>query len=248
MMASTLLIKSEKYNCRVYILFFRAIKFLFSVKKYGVKNDTKALIPYENIFENKYVKTKRLKSGVKYFSIIKFQGNSNVSSETEAQVWIKAGESSTNEDNTTNPFVKESSNDETLSKDEVKENLKQKGIKEKHDALSPYFKKLFSIESIISKLGIILLLIGVGFIFKLSYDKGYITQEGALIIGGLIGVALCFFGFRTSAKSRLVLSQVLFGGGIAVFYITAYAAYLRYGILGGFFAFIFRELLFKKFV
>lgn len=76
MMASTLLIKSEKYNCRVYILFFRAIKFLFSVKKYGVKNDTKALIPYENIFENKYVKTKRLKSGVKYFSIIKFQGNS----------------------------------------------------------------------------------------------------------------------------------------------------------------------------
>ena len=160
-----------------------------------------------------------------------------VNAEPEAQVWIKAGEGSKNEDNTNNSFVKESVNDA------AKEDLKQEGIKEKHAALSPYFKKLFSIESIISKLGIILLLIGVGFIFKLSYDKGYITQEVALIIGGLIGAALCFFGFRTSAKSRLVLSQVLFGGGIAVFYITAYAAYLRYGILGDFSAFIFLSLI-----
>ena len=202
------------------------------------------IFPIKNAVEIKKQKEEiiRLKSKLSDLEF-KFQVNSNVSSETEAQVWIKAGENSTNEDNTTNSFVKESSNDEALSKDEVKEDLKQNGIKEKHDALSPYFKKLFSIESIISKLGIILLLIGVGFIFKLSYDKGYITQEVALIIGGLIGVALCFFGFRSSAKSRFVLSQVLFGGGIAVFYITAYAAYLRYGILGDFSAFIFLSLI-----
>ena len=202
------------------------------------------IFPIKNAVEIKKQKEEiiRLKSKLSDLEF-KFQSNSNVSSETEAQVWIKAGEDSTNEDNTTNSFVKESSNDEALSKDEVKEDLKQKGIKEKHAALSPYFKKLFSIESIISKLGIILLLIGVGFIFKLSYDKGYITQEVALIIGGLIGAALCFFGFRSSAKSRLVLSQVLFGGGIAVFYITAYAAYLRYGILGDFSAFIFLSLI-----
>ncbi|AAS11712.1 MULTISPECIES: DUF2339 domain-containing protein [Treponema] len=213
------------------------------------------IFPIKNAFKIKKQEEEiiRLKSKLSDLEF-KFQGNSNVSSETEAsipvnekaeavnaepeaQVWIKAGEGSRNEDNTNNSFVKESVNDE------VKEDLKQEGIKEKHAALSPYFKKLFSIESIISKLGIILLLIGVGFIFKLSYDKGYITQEVALIIGGLIGAALCFFGFRSSAKSRLVLSQVLFGGGIAVFYITAYAAYLRYGILGDFSAFIFLSLI-----
>ncbi|UTC65892.1 MULTISPECIES: DUF2339 domain-containing protein [unclassified Treponema] len=154
----------------------------------------------------------------------------NTAPETEA--WTKAAEASQEEEDVTYSFIKESC--AGSAKEE---------IKEKHSTISPYIKKLFSIESIISKLGIILLLIGVGFIFKLSYDKGYITQEIALIIGGLIGAALCFFGFRSSAKSRLLLSQVLFGGGIAVFYITDYAAYLRYGILGDFSAFIFLSLI-----
>ena len=141
------------------------------------------IFPIKNAFKIKKQEEEiiRLKSKLSDLEF-KFQGNSNVSSETEAsipvnekaeavnaepeaQVWIKDGEGSRNEDNTNNSFVKESVNDE------VKEDLKQEGIKEKHAALSPYFKKLFSIESIISKLGIILLLIVVGFIFKLSYDK-----------------------------------------------------------------------------
>jgi len=120
------------------------------------------ILPIKNAFKIKKQEEEiiRLKSKLSDLEF-KFQVNSNVSSETEAQIWIKAGEDPTNEDNTTNSFVKESSNDDALSKDEVKEDLKQKGIKEKHAAISPYFKKLFSIESIISKLGIILLLIGI---------------------------------------------------------------------------------------
>ena len=114
------------------------------------------IFPIKNAFKIKKQEEEiiRLKSKLSDLEF-KFQVYSNVSSETEAEVWIKAGEGSKNEDNTNNSFVKESVNDA------VKEDLKQKGIKEKHAALSPYFKKLFSIESIISKLGIILLLIGV---------------------------------------------------------------------------------------
>ncbi|UTC63377.1 DUF2339 domain-containing protein [Treponema sp. OMZ 787] len=164
-----------------------------------------------------------------------------VNAELESEEWIKAGEGSKNEDNAAYSFMEKS--EKSVEKSGSNEGPAKTEVKEKYSTISPYIKKFFSIESIISKLGIILLLIGVGFIFKLSYDKGYITQEVALIIGGLIGLALCFFGFRTSAKSRLLLSQVLFGGGIAVFYLTAYAAYLRYGILGDFSAFIFLSLI-----
>ena len=113
----------------------------------------------------------------------------------------------------------------------------------KTSAFTLALKKFFSVESIISRLGIVLVLIGVGYIFKLSYDNGYIRQETTLVLGIIIGTALTFLGFRTKNKNRIILSQVLFGGGIAVFYITAYAAYLRYAILGNFSAFVFLSLI-----
>ncbi|SRX59014.1 Mbov_0397 family ICE element conjugal transfer ATPase [Mycoplasma mycoides] len=77
LVSSTLLIKSRKYNCRVYILILRMIKYWFSVKKYGNKrNKTELLVPYESILENQFIKTKQLKLGAKYLAILKFQGKS----------------------------------------------------------------------------------------------------------------------------------------------------------------------------
>ncbi|WP_029513775.1 Mbov_0397 family ICE element conjugal transfer ATPase [Mycoplasmopsis primatum] len=76
---STVLIKSSKYNCRLYVLFFRMIKFLFRIKKYkkdSAANNTKLLIPYSELIDDKIIKTKRLKAGFKYFSVIKFLGKS----------------------------------------------------------------------------------------------------------------------------------------------------------------------------
>ncbi|WFQ92674.1 Mbov_0397 family ICE element conjugal transfer ATPase [Mycoplasma feriruminatoris] len=72
---SILLIKSNKYSCRYYILIIRMIKYWFSIKNYDNKKAlTKWLIPYESILENQFVKTKPGKLGSKYFSILKFQG------------------------------------------------------------------------------------------------------------------------------------------------------------------------------
>ncbi len=99
-------------------------------------------------------------------------------------------------------------------------------------------KNLFSVESIITKLGILMLLIGVGYIFKLAYDKGYFTEQLALITGALIGFALIGIGERVRRKNRQILSQVLFGGGIATLFITTYAAYQVYGFLSSGMAFV----------
>jgi len=97
---------------------------------------------------------------------------------------------------------------------------------------------LFTIESIISKLGIILLLIGVGFIYKLAYDKGYITPSLVIFFGYLFGLAVLGIGLRVLKKKREVLSQVLFGGGIAILYITTFSAYQGYGLMDGILAFV----------
>lgn len=81
---STILIKSNKYDCRLYILFFRMIKYLFSVKKYN-KNQysPKLLVPYKAIIENKFIKTKQLKAGSKYIDILRFQGKSPWNEDSE---------------------------------------------------------------------------------------------------------------------------------------------------------------------
>ncbi|WP_434333042.1 Mbov_0397 family ICE element conjugal transfer ATPase [Mycoplasma capricolum] len=72
---SILLIKSNKYSCRYYILVIRMIKYLFSVKNYDNKKAfTKWLVPYESILENQFVKTKPGRLGSKYFLILRFKG------------------------------------------------------------------------------------------------------------------------------------------------------------------------------
>lgn len=124
--------------------------------------------------------------------------------------------------------------------DVVKPLQKLKSNKMKLPKETPAWRKdLFTVESIISKLGIFLLLIGVGYIFKLAYDNGYITEHVAVLFGAIIGGVLIYLGMRVSRKDRHVLSQVLFGGGVATLYITVYAAYLGYGLIGGIVAFIF---------
>ena len=106
-------------------------------------------------------------------------------------------------------------------------------------AFETFLKKQLSIESVITKLGILLLLIGIGYVFKLVHDKGFIREEFILLIGVFAGAAFTAIGFFVQKRKRIVLAQVLFGGAIAVFYLTAFAAYVRYEILNDTAAFIF---------
>ncbi len=89
-----------------------------------------------------------------------------------------------------------------------------------------------SVESIISKLGMGLLLIGIGFIFKYAYDKGLITEQLTVVIGYVIGMILYIIGNYVKKKERLILSQVFIGGAIATFYMTTYAGFIVYALFG----------------
>ena len=76
----------------------------------------------------------------------------------------------------------------------------------------------------LNKIGIGLIILSVIFLFKYSIDKGWITPQIRILFGLLLGLILSGFGLRLYNKRRH-FSLVLFGGGIATFYITGFAAY-----------------------
>jgi hypothetical protein len=76
----------------------------------------------------------------------------------------------------------------------------------------------------LNKVGIVLFLFGVAFLFKYAIDKQWITEEARLGAGVLLGSILLAFGLRLHTSKRH-FSQVLMGGAIATYYITGYAAY-----------------------
>ncbi len=86
------------------------------------------------------------------------------------------------------------------------------------------------IEFWLNKVGIALLLFAVAFLFKYSIDKGWLTPWVRVLFGLLLGVVLVTLGYRTYGKRRH-FSLVFFGGGIATFYITAFAAFQRLEIV-----------------
>lgn len=76
----------------------------------------------------------------------------------------------------------------------------------------------------LSRVGIVLFLLGMGFLFKYSVDNGWLTEWARVVIGLVVGAALLGLGASMSAERR-ALKYILLGGSIATFYITGFAAY-----------------------
>ena len=85
-----------------------------------------------------------------------------------------------------------------------------------------------------NKIGIALFLMGVVFLFKFSWDRGWLqvllTPVVRVGLGIALGSALVWVGLRVYAGRR-AFAQVVLGGGIGTYYITGFAAY---GMLGVF--------------
>jgi uncharacterized membrane protein len=74
------------------------------------------------------------------------------------------------------------------------------------------------------RLGIIILVVGVGFFLKYSFDRNLIVPEARVAMAAAAGFALLIAGTRLLGGKYRVFGQGLMGGGLAMLYFSVFAA------------------------
>lgn len=92
--------------------------------------------------------------------------------------------------------------------------------------------KAFDLErfiggNLINKIGILILIIGLGLFTKYAIDNGYFPPIVRLVGSFLAGLTLVLLGYRLKPKYK-TYSAVLFSGGMAVLYFSAYGGHAFY--------------------
>lgn len=85
---------------------------------------------------------------------------------------------------------------------------------------------------LLNRIGIVILLFGVAYFLKYSFDNRWINEVGRIIIGLIGGISLLVAGDFAMSRKYSYFSQGLTGGGIAVIYLTTFAAANFYNIFG----------------
>ncbi len=74
------------------------------------------------------------------------------------------------------------------------------------------------------RIGILVLVVGVGFFLKYSVDHGILGEEARVAISVIGGLAAMVFGTRLLGRAYHLLGQGLLGGGLATLYFSIFAA------------------------
>ncbi len=81
------------------------------------------------------------------------------------------------------------------------------------------------------RVGIVILVMAIGFFLKLSIDKGWMPPMGRVGLSILAGVAMLAGGMRMLGKKYHAFGQGLIGGGIATLYFSVFAAFHFYHMI-----------------
>lgn len=106
-----------------------------------------------------------------------------------------------------------------------------------HRSRRPKKSNSLIFENLLSKIGIVTLVLGIGFFVKYAIDKDWINEIGRVGIGIITGGALIAIAHKLREKYN-VFSAILVGGGISVFYITITLAFREYELFDQTVAFI----------
>ncbi len=82
----------------------------------------------------------------------------------------------------------------------------------------------------LGKIGILAIILGVSFFLRWAFVNDYIGETGRVIIGIIGGIAFVAVG-QFLRKKYLVYSDIVSGGGIAILYLTIFAAFAYYHII-----------------
>ena len=84
--------------------------------------------------------------------------------------------------------------------------------------------------------GVLALLIGVGFFLRYAFENNYITESMRVVFGLLLGAVVCSAG-AWIRKTYVEYGSALFGAGLGILYVSVYAAYDFYHLIETGFAF-----------
>lgn len=106
----------------------------------------------------------------------------------------------------------------------------------------------FEIESMIGRrwvgwAAVGLILFATAFFMKYAFDNRWIGEVGRVATGITFGITMSLAGFRYRKKGWRVFSQILTAGGIVLLYLSTYAAFGYYHLVGQKTAFFFLAVL-----
>ena len=81
-------------------------------------------------------------------------------------------------------------------------------------------------------LGVSAIVIAAAYFVKLAIDNAWITETMRVAIGGVAGLALVWAGSRFVRSGYPLYGQMLAGGGVAILYLSVYAAFNFYALIG----------------
>ena len=87
------------------------------------------------------------------------------------------------------------------------------------------------------RVGVLILVVGIGFFLKYSIAHGWIGQQGRVGLSILAGVGMLVGGTRIIGGKYSLLGQGLMGGGVATLYFAIFAAANFYEMIGFYSAF-----------
>jgi uncharacterized membrane protein len=82
----------------------------------------------------------------------------------------------------------------------------------------------------LARIGVLALIIGVAFLLKLAADKDWIGPIGWIALGIVTGLAMLGLGYYWKIKYP-TLAQAITGGGIAILYLSAFAAFALFDLI-----------------
>ncbi|MBO4530343.1 MAG: DUF2339 domain-containing protein [Paludibacteraceae bacterium] len=133
-----------------------------------------------------------------------------------------------------------------MSSEEQPENVQPTGQKKKESATEDIFPTVdwekFIGENLISKLGILILLIGVGIGGKYAIDHEMLSPAVRIILGTVFGLALQGVALKLK-KEYKKFSAILSSGSSAILYFMTYFAYAFYDLIPRPLAFILMVLI-----
>jgi len=85
--------------------------------------------------------------------------------------------------------------------------------------------------SLLNRVGVVAFVFGVAFFLKYAFDNRWIGETGRVILGLFAGLVFLGLGERYQRKDYPRFSQGLTGGGIALLYLSIYAAFGFYHLI-----------------